>query len=426
MMKTKTKWIGGGLVLLLLILLVVAVRQSGKHFQYEVTVEKVQKRDIQETISAAGNIQAKIEVKISSEVSGEIVEILVTEGQRVKKGDLLVRIRPDIYVSARDRMQAALSTAKANYEQAQSALKQAKAQYLNAELAFKRNEKLFQEKVISPAEFDNATASFEVAKAQYESAQHNVEAALYNVKSAEAALKEANDNLNKTLIFSPVDAIVTTIARKVGERVVGTNMMDGTEIMRLADLSELEVKVEVNENDIVRVNVGDTAIVEVDAYLGEKFKGVVEKVSQSSKASSTAGLSSSSAQTVNFDVTIRLLHDSYRHLITETNPYPFKSGMTATVEIYTERVTDVWAVPIQAVVMREDTNASSQSTEKKEAIFVLEGNKARIRYVKTGLQDLKYIQIKEGIQDTLLVITGPYNVLAKDITHGDIVSVKKT
>lgn len=408
---------------IVLLLVLIVVISKDRQLGLEVTTEKAQIRDIQETVTAAGNIQAKTEVKISSEVSGEIIDIPVVEGQKVQKGQQLVVIRPDIYISARDRAEAALQTARANLEQAEAAMQQAKAQLINAELNYKRNKKLFDDKLLSESEFDNIRMNYEVARAQYESAKHSVEAARFNVKSAEASLKEATENLRKTTIYAPIDGVVTYVAKKTGERVVGTNMMDGTEIMRLADLSHLEVKVQVNENDIVRVNEGDSVVIEVDAYLGEKFYGKVNKVSQAGNTSNANLGATGAAQSINFDVIVAIDSNSYKKLITPENPYPFKPGMTASVEIFTEKVRNVWSVPIQAVVMREDTG-KLKTGEMREAVFTVDKGKAHLIFVKTGLQDLYHIQIVEGINDSLEIITGPYDVLVKQLREGSVLKIK--
>ena len=382
----------------------------------EIKIQNAEIKSIIEIVSANGKIQPEIEVKISSDVSGEIVEMLVKEGDEVKVGDLLAKINPDVYASNVDRMDASLNSSRAN-------LANAKARYIEAETIFNRNKNLWQEGVISDADFDGIKASLEVAK-------QTMVAAEFNIKSSGASLKEAKDNLAKTIIFAPVEGTIYMLGVEKGERVVGTSQMAGTEMMRLANLNEMEVSVEVNENDIVRVEVGDTTNIEVDSYLDREFQGIVTEVANSAN---TEGIGAD--QVTNFTVKIRILQSSYSDLIKESNPTvsPFRPGMSATVEIETETVSNVVAVPIQSVTLREDS-ASNQDYEKKpdnasskkeECVFIFNEGVASLAWVKTGVQDNDYIEIKEGLESGAKVITGPYSAVSKKLKNESLVKEKE-
>jgi HlyD family secretion protein len=405
----------------------------------KVAVEAARKRTIIETVSASGKVQPETEIKISADVSGEVVELLVKEGEKVKKGQLLLKIKPDLYISAAERLEAALNTSKATSSNSKSRLLQAQSQFVNSEASFKRNEKLFEQKVISQQEFDAAKAQYEVAKAEITAAQQSVEGSEYNIKGAQAALKEAKDNLARTSIYSPVSGTVSKLNIESGERVVGTSQMAGTEIMRIANLNEMEVKVDVNESDIVRVSLNDTAEVEVDAYLGRKFKGIVTSIANSANSSVTMAVD----QVTNFEVKVRILQESYLDLLKPEQPNlsPFRPGMSATVDIKTERAENVLTVPIQAVTTRVDSTLNNpeektirenQETgqevdaggakkvkEKKqdiqEVVFVIETGKAKKLPVKTGIQDNEYIQILSGLKEGTEVIFAPYSAVSKKL-----------
>jgi len=425
-----------------LTLLIVMLKNSGSK-AINVATEKASKRSITELVSANGKIQPEVEVKISSDVSGEIVELYVKEGDQVKKGDLLCKINPLIYESNSSRMVATLNGAKANLANAKARLEQIKASFLNTETTYNRNKKLFDQGAISQADFDAAKAAYEGAKADVRAAEENVNASDFNVKSTEASLKEANDNLAKTNIYSPVNGTVSKLNKEKGERVVGTAQMEGTEIMRLANLNEMEVSVDVNENDIVRVHFNDTALIEVDAYLGRKFKGIVTEIANSAN---TTGVTAE--QVTNFTVKIRILQESYLDLLAENNNRaPFRPGMSATVDIQTKRVTNAITVPIQAVTTRADSSAvegknigtqdndseegdivvtdSKERVEDistlikiEECVFVYVDGKAKMVKVKTGIQDNNYIQIVSGINDGDEIISAPYSAISKQLKEG--------
>lgn len=379
----------------------------GKAVTVKVAVEYAEKRMITESITANGKIQPEKEVKITPDVSGEIVELNVKEGDQVQKGELLLRIKPDVYISQRDRSVAALSSARAR-------LSQADAQFRQSELSFRRSKQLFDEKTISQAEFEQAEASYNVAKAEVDAAKHSV-------TSSEASLKEANENLVKTSIYAPMSGTVSMLLVELGERVAGTNLMAGTEIMRIADLSRMEAQVEVNENDIVRVSVGDTAVIEVDAYLDEKFRGVVTEIANSAK---TTGVSAD--QITNFDVKIFVLPGSYHKLEAEGNN-PFRPGMSTTVDILTESKSDIISVPIQSVTTRTDTSkvVSSSEDEIRTLVFITDGEYALARDVKTGIQDNTYIEIISGVEDSAKVISAPFSAISKKLSDSTLVEIVK-
>lgn len=423
----------------LIILLVVAKKLGwlGSSDAVKVSTELAQKRNITEIVSASGKVQPEIEVKISPDVSGEVVELYIKEGDQVKKGDLLAKIKPDIYLSTLDRMVAALNSQKANLANSKARLTQVKSQFLNAKSSFDRNEKLFKQSTISQAEFDAAKMQFDVAKAEVDAAEQTVEAADYGVKSSEAAVKEARENLTKTSIFAPMDGTVSKLSIEKGERVVGTSQFAGTEIMRIADLSIMEVNVNVNENDIVRVKLGDTALIEVDAYLNRKFKGLVTEIANTAN---TTGLTAD--QVTNFEVKIRILEGSYKDLIAgkPVNFSPFRPGMSATVDVQTNTKENVLSIPIQSVTTRDDTSSSdkpgkkkpeikqdenqNEKTEKKpgnEYVFLLMNGKAVMKKVKTGIQDNNYIEILEGMNEKDEVISAPYKAISKTLKNRDVV-----
>lgn len=423
--KTIYLLVGGAIaVIALLIVLsktgVIGNRDKGK----SVEIATVNTTTIVETVSATGKIQPEIEVKISSEVSGEIISLNVKEGQVVKKGDLLVKINPDLYTSGYNRTLSNLSGTKANLSQADASFKEAKANY-------DRNKTLFDKGIISKSDWDKTVASFEVAKASKQSAY-------FNVQSASATVNEAKDNLGRTTIYAPADGTISVLNVELGERVLGTQQMAGTEILRVANLNNMEVEVDVNENDIVKIKVGNLANVEVDAYLKKQFKGVVTSISNSASTTLTAD------QVTNFKVKIRILKESYQDLL-EGKPAaysPFRPGMTATVDVITKTRNNVLAVPISSVVVKSDTTAvkgfkmddkekeeqvkkAPKSDKKLECVFVKVGDKAKIRIIKTGIQDDTNIEVITGLKKGDVVITGPYTTVSKELNSGDKVTLEK-
>ncbi len=431
-------WIIVGVVLL--IVLLVSLKKSGAiggNKNKKVTTEQVSKRSIIETVTANGKIQPETEVIINPDASGEIIDIYVKEGDLVKKGDLLAKIKPDIYESTYDRMEASVSAQQATLANAKARQSQTEAQFITADLNYKRNQKLWEQKVISDAEWETITSQYKVAKSEVEAAKQSVLGAQYGVKSAQAGAKEAKENLYKTAVYAPMDGTISKLTKEKGERVAGASQFSaGTEIMRIADLQYMEVRVNVNENDVVKVSLNDTANVEVDAYPNRKFKGIVTSIANSATLSSTGTFSSD--QVTNFEVKIRILPDSYADLIPIDKPYlsPFRPGMSAAVEIVTNKVENVLTVPVQAVTTRDDTtknvravalknistneNQPNKTKDKSyiEYVFVYEKGKAVLKKVKTGVQDNLFIQILEGLTDKEEVISGPFNLISKELING--------
>ncbi len=398
-------------VIVLLLVAVIGKKAGlfGKVPALKVAVEKAELRSITETITANGKIQPEKEVKISPDVSGEIVELNVKEGDPVEKGKLLCRIKPDVYISQRDRSVAAISSAKARQSQSE-------AQFLQAELTYNRNKQLYAQQTISKSDF-------EASEAQYKVAKSDVDAARYAVISAEASLKEANENLVKTSIYAPISGTVSMLLVELGERVAGTNLMAGTEMMRVADLSRMEAQVQVNENDIVRVKLGDTALISVDAYMDQKFKGVVTELANSAK---TTGVSAD--QVTNFDVKILVLPASYKKLEDEGNKFPLRPGMSTTVDIRTVTRNNILSVPIQSVTTRTDTTkakSASSSDRTRTLVFTSNGKFAFSKDVKTGIQDNSYIEILSGLKEGDEVITAPYSAISKKLADSTMIQVVK-
>lgn len=396
-------------VVILIIFAIVGKKQGwfGKALTIKVATENVENRTITETITANGKIQPEKEVLITPDVSGEIVELTVKEGDRVEKGKLLLRIKPDVYISQRDRSLASISSARAR-------LAQSEAQFIQAELAYNRSKQLFDEQTVSKSEFEQAQASYAVARAE-------VDAAKFSVVSAEATLKEAEENLTKTSIYAPMTGTVSMLLVELGERVAGTNLMAGTEMLRVADLSRMEAQVEVNENDIVRVSLGDTAFIEVDAYLDLKFKGIVTEIANSAK---TTGVSAD--QVTNFDVKILILPESYRAMEDSTGSNPFRPGMSATVDIQTDSKNNILTVPIQSVTTRTDTTkvlANSSGNDIRTLVFVTDGTYAFAKDVKTGIQDNSYIEILSGINVGDQVISAPFSAISKKLSDSTLVEI---
>jgi HlyD family secretion protein len=415
----------------------------------KVAIDQVTTETITETVSASGKVQPEIEVKIAADVSGEVVELFVREGDVVQKGAILAKINPEIYVSALDRVSASVSSSKANLESARSRYKQSESQFIKTELTFNRNKKLFDEGVISASEFESIKSAYEVSRADVEAASQAISAAVYGVQSAEASLKESREKLNKATVFAPVDGTISKLSVERGERVVGTEMMAGTEVLRLANLNEMEVSVDVSESDIIRVNSGDTAVVDIDAYLNRTFLGVVTSIANSANSSVT-GMSTD--QVTNFAVKIRILRDSYADLIPADKPNysPFRPGMSATVEIQTRKAFGVMSVPIQSVTTRDTvlrasskeikrkedagekmveenklSNSAAGKTSAQECVFVHKDGVVSLRTVKTGIQDNTFIQILEGLEKGEEVVTGPYNAISRLLKDGDKVEVVK-
>lgn len=366
------------------------------------------RRTVVESVTASGKIQPEVEVKMSPEVSGEIIEVNVVDGQQVLEGDILVKINPDLYESAITRARAAVNSSKAVLAQSSVALDEAKKLWA-------RNKVLFEKGAISEQEYDAAQRAISVAELQEESAK-------YQLQSAEANLDEAYKNLKRTTIIAPINGTVTQLDVELGERVVGTATMTGTEMLRIADLNTMEVLVEVNENDIVKITKGDTAIIEVDAFLGNSFRGVVSEIANSAKLA----LGASPDQVTNFEVKIRMINGSFASLVPVYGENPFRPGMTATVEIITNKMRDALVVPIQAVTVRSDTSSNAVSYERVlsedvdesfEVVFTPDGMKAGLLVVESGIQDDEFI-IVTGVEDSTEVVTGPYSAVSRNLKRG--------
>ncbi len=432
-MKTKNnKVLYISILGIVLIILLIAGKKAGlfgKEMALKVAVEKVQKKDITEIITANGKVEPQKVVKISPEVPGEIIELPVKEGDEVKMGDLLVVIRPDIYISDRNRNEAALNSQKAR-------MTQAEAQLIQKELNYKRSKQLFEKNTIAKSDFETVEAEYKVAVAE-------VQAARYSTKSAESSLSQSQENLTKTKIYSPISGTVSKLNVEKGEKVVGTNQFAGTELMSIADLTKMEVKVEVNENDIVNVEKSDTAVIQIDAYMKRKFRGMVTEIASSANVSGT-----STDQVTNFNVKILLLEQSYKDLlISQLHKYPFLPGMSATVEIRTKTRHNVISIPIQAVTTRanngnskkvnnepvanvEGTNKSEDKVAMKEpeqfeVVFVNRKNLARQVKVKTGIQDNTNIEIIQGLNSDDEVVVAPYGLVSKTLKDSTTIEVVK-
>ena len=450
-MKKKSNriwWILSGLVVLLVGGLVAAKQTGliGKPKSTEVDFATVKRTDITERVTASGRVQPQVEVKISPDVSGEIIGLYVNEGDPVKAGQLLVRIRPDNYESLLSRAQAAVNSSRAQFEQSKATVSQSDSRLIRAKSDYERNRKLLVDKVISAADFETSEANYNVAKQEVEASRANVRAAQFNIQSSQAGLRDASENLRKTTIYAPVNGTVSKLNVELGERVVGTSQMAGTEIMRIANLQNMEVRVNVNENDIVRANLGDTADIEVDSYTtaGRKFKGIVYEIANTANGlAGASGAASVSADAVTeFEVKVKILNNSYADLLAQKGKkgYPFKPGMTASVEIITDRKPGVLAVPIAAVTTRGSETDVTENEDKpsgtvaekpadqvekkekaKEIVFVNTGGKAVRREVKTGISDFENIEIVSGLKPGEQIISGPFIAVSKRLKDGELV-----
>jgi HlyD family secretion protein len=446
MATKKTKWwIWALAVLVIGLIAAVVIKGKNKPKGKEIETEEAVLTTISETVSASGKIYPATEVKISSDVSGEVVELFVKEGDSVKAGQVLARIDPDTYVSAVERGRAAvnsakasLATAKAQIENSTAQIEQIKAQLENAKAIHKRNEQLRKEGLIAQVEFDQSLASMKgleanlrASEAGYRSSVNNSEGQQFSIKSAEASLKELNTSLNRTTIKAPMTGIISSLSIEKGERVVGTIQMAGTEIMRISNLNNMEMQVNVSENDIPKVKLGDEVDVEVDAYVGKKFKGTVTELANSANNLATASASVQTDQVTNFTVKIQIDPRSYQDLINNQNKYPFRPGMSGSVDIYTSKIENVIAVPVQAVVARtKDTKKEVKTqdlteSDYDEVVFIMVADSAKKVIVTTGIQDDRVIHIVKGeIKKGDKIISGPYNTIAKDLKAGEKVRVK--
>ena len=445
--SNKLLYWGIGIVIFLILFLIVGKSQGwiGKSRDLEVEFTKSKKTSITEKVSASGTVQPVIEVKLAPEVSGEIINLNVEDGDSVRVGEVLVKIRPDVWMSQLERSEASLSQQKANLEASRASLSRSEATFMRAEQDYKRQEKLWNEKVISESDWQLAQQNYKVAQNDLKSATQTLEASKYIVNSTDASVRESRANVAKTSVVSPMKGIVSKLFVKKGERVVGAATMTGTEMMRIADLNNMEVRVNVNENDIVRVHFGDTVLIDVDSYasIEKQFKGIVTNIAN------TARDKTSSDAITEFEVRILILRSSYEDLVKQGNKFPFRPGMTASVEIITTKKDNVLSVPLSAVTTRNpekdkkvedgppkddddekpqviDNKAKTEKKEDKVVVFINEKGIARMKEVKTGISDYDNIEIISGLTDSVEVVTGPFLVVSKRLKDGDkIVQAKK-
>ena len=437
-MSKTVKWILIGLVVLVLGLIgLKAAGVFGKDEGTKVTAEKVQKRTITEIVNASGKVYPEIEVKVSPDVSGEITELIVQEGDSVKKGQIVARIYADIYSIQANQAASGVAQSQAQVANSQAALDALKAQMEQSEKTYKMQKQLYTDKVISANEFNVADAGYKAALANYNAAKQGIRGGQAAVQSAQSNLAKANKDLSRTAVLAPMNGVVSLLSVKKGERVVGSNMMAGTEMLRIADMSKIEIRVDVGESDIPKVLLGDSAIVTVDAYTDRKFKGIVTQIASSNNGASTqSALANTSTDVTNYKVYIRLLPESYNDLMGKTS-YPFRPGMSASADIQTKTHINVLSVPINAVTTREkiDSSKTVKKTANGEAVAVTaddlevvvfllskEGTVSKVK-VKTSIQDINYIEITEGLKQNEEVITGPYDIVSKTLKEKDKVKV---
>ena len=410
-----------------LICLVVLRQQGliGKENKIKVQTAETEIRSIFSRVTESGTIQPTIDVPVAPDVSGEVVFLAVKEGMRVKKGDLLVTIRPDDYKSLLEQSQAGLAQAKAGQLQARAALEQARANLLQDSVNYARNKQLFEDEVISQSEIENFQLQYNISQSQFKSAELEVQAAYYRVKNSEASVKQARQNLDRTNIYASMDGTITELNVEIGQRVVGTMQMAGTEILKIADLSSMEVVVEVNENDIVNVSLGDSSRIEVDAFPDQNFYGRVSEIAYSARVAEMG----STDQVTNFEVTVIISPDSYSRMVGTSDvpardESPFRPGMTSLVEIFTNYVNDAVVVPIAAVTagrkeQNDSTKVEGREGDPQEVVFVVDGGKVKEIPVELGISDDNFIEVKDGVQDGTTIVTGPYSLLSKRLKEGD-------
>jgi HlyD family secretion protein len=438
-MNKTTKWIliSAGLLLVTLVVLS-KTGVFGKKEGVKVTAEKVQKRTIIEVVNASGKVYPEIEVKISPDISGEITELTVQEGDTVKKGQLLARIYADVYSIERDQASYGVNQTKAQVANSQAALEALRAQLEQAERNFDMQKKLYDDKVISRSEFNIADANLKSAKANYNAALEGIKSTEETVKTAQANLSKASKDLGRTTIIAPMDGVVSLLNVKKGEKVAGNSFNVGTEILRIADMDKIEVRVDVGENDIPKVKLGDSAVIDIDAYTDRKFKGIVTQIASSYNGAATQNslTSSTSSDVTQYKVYIRLLPESYSDLLGKKS-FPFRPGMSANADIQTKTQANVLSVPINTITTREkdesagksrkksdeDANAPAPSVDDLEVVaFVIDkDSKVKKVKVKTGIQDINYIELVSGLTEGEEVVTGPYDVVSKTLKAGTLV-----
>ena len=442
--SNKLLYWGIGIVIFLIIFLIIGKSQGwiGKSRDLEVEFTKAKKTSITEKVSASGTVQPVTEVKLAPEVSGEITDLKIQDGDSVSLGDVLVKIRPDVWLSQLERSEASLSQQKANLESARASLARAEATFMRAEQDYKRQERLWNEKVISEADWQLAQQNYKVSQNDLKSAAQTLEAAKYVVRSTNATVKESLENVRRTTVYAPMKGIVSKLNVKKGERVVGTAQMAGTEMLRIADLNKMEVRVNVNENDIVRVHLNDSVLIDVDSYTSteKQFTGIVTNIANTAKDKV------SSDAITEFEVRILILHSSYEDLVKSGNKFPFRPGMTASVEIITTKRDNVLSVPLTAVTTRSaekgkkpeegrdddddkptvtDNKPKAEKKEDKVVVFVNEKGIAKMVEVKTGISDYDNIEIISGLKDSVEVVTGPFLVVSKRLKDGDKIAQAK-
>ena len=439
-MNKKLIWILVGLAVV--IILLVGLKKAGvigKEQGEEVTSEKVQLRTITESVNASGKVYPEVEVKVSPDISGEVVSLFVEEGDKVTKGQVLAKIYADIYASQKDQATATVNQFQAQFENIKASLSGLKTSYENTKATYDRYKKLLGDKIVSRSEFEQTEQSYRAAESNYNSALQSIKSGAAQIQGVRAQLSRAEKDLARTTMTAPMDGIISSMSVKKGERVVGTAQMAGTEMMRVADMKSIEVRVDVGENDITKVKIGDTAIVEVDAYNNRKFKGVVYKIAN--PVSAAAAVAASVTEVANYKVHIRLDPTSYEDLIKENSKFPFRPGMTASADIQTKSKRNVISVPLNAVTTRDkegngketkvstsvsnnNSNApASKNDDVNEVVFVLQkDNKVKMVKVKTDIQDLNYIEVA-GVKVGDEVITGPYSTVSKMLKDGTLVKV---
>ncbi len=449
-MNKKLLWIIVGVVGLLAVLLILQKTGAlGKEEGIKVSAEKVARRTIIETVNASGKLYPEVEVKVSPDISGEIVELAVNEGDSVRKGQVLAKIYADIYTTQRDQASALVNQQQATVSNSSAQMQALKATMDQAKRVYDRQKQLLDEKVISRAEFEQAESSFLTAQANYNAALQGIIGNEAGVLSARANLLKANKDLSRTAVLAPMNGVVSLLNVKKGERVVGNSMMAGTEMMRVADMNLIEVIVDVGENDIPKVHFGDSAVVEIDAYNKRKFKGLVTKIASSNSSASQSAAAASANDVTNYKVHIRLLAESYSDLFGNSGQksFPFRPGMSASADIQTKRHENSISIPINAVTTR-DKNSERAPNEKKdmniqtsntnnnaeddtrdvsdleEVVFLLQkDNTVKKVKVRTDIQDISYIEVLSGIKEGDQVITGPYGIVSKVLKDGMKVTV---
>jgi HlyD family secretion protein len=435
-MSKSLKWILISVALLLIVLIALSkMGVFGKDEGIKVTTEKVQKKTIIEVVNATGKIYPEVEVKVSPDISGEITELNVQEGDTVKRGQVVARIYADIYNIQRNQAASGVAQSQAQVQNSAAAIDALKAQVEQAERTYNMQKTLFDDKVISLSEFNIADANFKTAKANYNAAMQGIKGGQAGVQTARASLDRANKDLNRTVIVAPMDGVISLLNVKKGEKVAGNSFNVGTEMMRIADMNKIEIRVDVPENDIVKVHLGDTALVEVEAYSNRKFKGIVTKIASSNNGAATSGLSvSANSDVTQYKVNILMLAQSYMDLIGKGS-FPFKPGMSATADIQTKTHDYVLSVPINAVTTREKTDSTKTAKKKTEGsnenqpsvavddlevvVFVVQAdNTVKMIKVKTDIQDINNIEITAGLKRGDEVVTGPYDVVSKTLKEG--------